>query len=412
MLWHGSYPQITSVCSHTSGCATIPNLHLNPGRYLLVLQLQRGGQGGSSSSGSRQWVDPDSGSTSPLPEWQVQVIPGADDKLCPIVQDDAYQRHFEATKEAWQQQAVAAATAGAAAAGATRPGSSGIKAGVAAAKDRAKTAQAALERHLAAAAASAEQGAAGGGANSSSAATSGGQQLTGTQQPTAGQSGAAAGVRKPAVTAAAAAKGKPLATAAQTPGSAAVPPPAAAGDAATASAAADSSSAASASHLQERQLWPGAMPAASAAAKQPAEAVIRQVKGAGVEVLQLSPADQVLLVGAGLRSLQPVASAAADDAMHSDQAGLAGSGTRSSSGQVVEASTAAAAAHPVKVLTPDALTERLQQLQVAAGSKAEAVAQAASSRGQLQAAVSQRAQQQVRCVWLTDKCALSDTDCC
>jgi hypothetical protein len=49
------------------------------------------------------------------------------------------------------------------------------------------------------------------------------------------------------------------------------------------------------------------------------------------------------------------------------------------------------------VLSPAAMAARLQQLQALAASKADAVAKAASSRGQLQAAAVQREEQQVGC---------------
>lgn len=218
VAWHASYQLLASVQSQGSGRVSMPNLHLAPGKYLVVLQLLQ--------DGSRQWVDPATGSTSPLPEWQLLVMPGADDKACPIVQDDAWERHFEASRDAWQQQAIAAATAAAAAAGANRPGSSNsTRAALAAAKERAKTAQAALERHMAsvaAAAASAEQqvGVAGAAAASSAAAvpsarvsTSGAASATTTQQAAvpvhaATSGGAAAAVKKPAPAAAAASRGK------------------------------------------------------------------------------------------------------------------------------------------------------------------------------------------------------------
>jgi hypothetical protein len=55
------------------------------------------------------------------------------------------------------------------------------------------------------------------------------------------------------------------------------------------------------------------------------------------------------------------------------------------------------------VLTPAAMAARLEQLPAVAASKADAVAKAASSRGQMQAAAVQRAEQQVGCrpcLWL------------
>jgi hypothetical protein len=104
-------------------------------------------------------------------------------------------------------------------------------------------------------------------------------------------------------------------------------------------------------------LWPGALPAAAAPVKQPTEVVIRQVKSTAANVLQLSPADQLKLVG------------------------LADSGP-SAAGEV---------------LTPAAINARLQQLQAAAASKTGVVASTAHSRGELQAAAARLAEQQVGC---------------
>lgn len=111
-------------------------------------------------------------------------------------------------------------------------------------------------------------------------------------------------------------------------------------------------------------MWPGALPAAAAPVKQPTEAVIRQVKGTAADVLQLSPADQLRLVG------------------------HAGSGPAATVGDGCPAAAGA-------VLTPAAISARLQQLQAAAASKAGVVASTAHSMGQLQAAAAQLAEQQV-----------------
>lgn len=111
-------------------------------------------------------------------------------------------------------------------------------------------------------------------------------------------------------------------------------------------------------------MWPGALPAVAAPVKQPTEVVIRQVKGTAADVLQLSPADQLRLVG------------------------QAGSGPAAAVG---DGCLAAAG----RVLTPAAISARLQQLQATAASKAGVVASTAHSRGQLQAAAARLAEQQV-----------------
>lgn len=106
--------------------------------------------------------------------------------------------------------------------------------------------------------------------------------------------------------------------------------------------------------MPDEQLWPGALPAAAAPVKQPTEVVIRQVKSTAADVLQLSPADQLKLVG------------------------------------LADSCPSAAG----EVLTPAAINARLQQLQAAAASKAGVVASTAHSRGELQAAAARLAEQQ------------------
>lgn len=406
VAWHGKYQLLASVQSGADGCVSIPNLHLGPGKYLVVLQLL--------TEGSRQWVDPTTGSTSPLPEWQLQLVPGADDKVCPITEDDSYERHFEATMDAWQQQAVAAVTAAAtAAASAVGPGrpvsSNASRVALAAAKERAKTAQAALERHLAAATAAAAEPAASAlstaasgvpatapsTARSALAAPSSTPNSTSAQQAPAAAHGAgnavSAAARKVAAAAvASAAKGKAGAHHAPAAGRPSTPMCAAAAGG-TAGAAApmgdvdDSSSSSSSGYQQAKpeHVWPGALPAAAAPAKQPTEVMIRQVKNAAADVLQLSPADQLRLVK---QQQQPQA------------------GSASPSSDFVSASRGLALGGGMAVLTPAAMAVRLEQLQAAAASKADVVAKAASSRGQLQAAAAQRAEQQVGCRTCLQRC--------
>ncbi|KAF8071222.1 GLTP1 [Scenedesmus sp. PABB004] len=140
VVWGASgYRLAAEAAGGAHGRAALPSVQLAPGRYIVALQLR--------AEAGRQWVDPCTGATEPPPGWQLTLLPSADDKVCPITRDDAWERHFRATAEAWQA-AAAHGPSG-------RPGSSGVggAAGAraaAAARDRPRLAQAALERHAAA----------------------------------------------------------------------------------------------------------------------------------------------------------------------------------------------------------------------------------------------------------------------
>jgi len=396
VAWHANYQLLTSVQSHSNGCASIPNLHLAPGRYLLVLQLQQ--------EGSSQWVDPDTGSTAPVPEWQLRLLPSADDKACSIVQDDAWERHFAATKEAWQQQAMAAAAGAAVPAGVGRPGSSTAKAAVAAAKDRAKVAQAAFERHLAAAAAApaaADHGSAQGG-NAAAAASSARSAAAAVNMSSSGSSqqpsAVAAAVHAPSSMAggrkavSTAAKGRPAgAQTGTTPAGVSVPAAGGQGvsflalDASAVPGVADSSGCQAA----PTPLWPGAVPAAPRPAKQPSEVVIRQVKSNSTDVLQLSPADQVKVVAA------PGESSASATSLASAAMGIGSGSPAGSLDKLLSRRSRPTMTPNPKVLSQADLTARLGQLQVVAASKSDQATEAANIRSRLQAAAAQQVEQQV-----------------
>jgi hypothetical protein len=314
VVWGTSYPLLASEESHADGRVLLPNLSLPPGRHLIVLQLQQ--------QDSQQWVNPQTGDTSPPPDWQLQLIPSADDKACPIMPDDARERHCAATMEAWQQEAAAAAAA-------AGTGKTAVVA-AAAAKDRPRLTQAALERHLAEAAAAAAAA-----AEASS------------RPGTAEGSGCAAAPRSakaPAVAVSSSHSNQQAAGAVGTtvpmPPSAARRPPATtlmpllvAGATAADSTRSGASTAdagvivAAAGQLQQ---WPGTTPAA-ATTKQPTEVVPRQLKGTP-DVLQLSPADKVKWIKA-VADGQQTASRAADAAAD------AGDGIQVAAGAVLAAAT-------------------------------------------------------------------------
>eukprot|EP00775_Hariotina_reticulata_P013032 gene13032-13161_t len=146
VTWGATYELLAEAAGGADGRAFLPGVFLAPGRYVVVMQLL--------PDASRQWVDPVSGSTQPAPHWELMCLPSADEKICPISPDDAYERHFRATAEAWQQQTATGSSHQQAAPG-SRPGTGSSHANVtnskpaAAAKDRPKLAQAALERYTA-----------------------------------------------------------------------------------------------------------------------------------------------------------------------------------------------------------------------------------------------------------------------
>jgi hypothetical protein len=307
VVWGAPYQQLVKVTSQQDGWLLLPHLSLPPGRYLLVLQL--------APQHSRQWVNPASGETAVPPSWQLQLMPSADDKACPISQDDAWERHFLATQDAWTQQAAAAAAQGA---GSTRPGSSGKGAGAAgaagagaaaAAKDRQKQAQAALERHLAAAAEAPTHSAAVSQpahctAGASTAAAPAGKTTTAAHQ--AAVHGAGAARKQAAAPATPGRSGNSAGKAAAAlagggGGGSESADPGTSATAASRDAASAATTPASLHHGRDpqlAQLWPGAI-AAAPSAKQPQEAVLCPAAKGAADALSLSPADQLRHIKAG-----------------------------------------------------------------------------------------------------------------
>ncbi|WIA12128.1 hypothetical protein OEZ85_012201 [Tetradesmus obliquus] len=98
VTWGAAYKLVAEAAGGSDGRALLPAVQLQPGKYLVVLQLQPGV--------CQQWVDPVTGATEPAPSWQLSLLPSADEKACPIVKDDAYERHFKGSQQ--QLQAVGA----------------------------------------------------------------------------------------------------------------------------------------------------------------------------------------------------------------------------------------------------------------------------------------------------------------
>lgn len=75
VIWGSSYKLVaeTTATAGSNGRALLPSLLLQPGKYLLVLQLQ--------TDACQQWVDVLSGVTDPAPNWQLLLLPSADEKV-------------------------------------------------------------------------------------------------------------------------------------------------------------------------------------------------------------------------------------------------------------------------------------------------------------------------------------------
>lgn len=75
VIWEASYKLVAEVTSAagSNGRSFFPNLQLQPGKYLVVVQLQ--------PDVSQQWVDKSTGTTEPAPSWQLLLLPSADEKV-------------------------------------------------------------------------------------------------------------------------------------------------------------------------------------------------------------------------------------------------------------------------------------------------------------------------------------------
>lgn len=72
--WGASYKLVAEALCGSNGRAILPSVQLQPSRYLVVLQLQPGAT-------CQQWVDPLTGNTELAPNWQLLLLPSADDKV-------------------------------------------------------------------------------------------------------------------------------------------------------------------------------------------------------------------------------------------------------------------------------------------------------------------------------------------
>lgn len=75
VTWGAEYKLVAEVVSAAGGDgrALLPSVQLQPGRYLVVLQLQ--------PELGQQWVDSVTGATEPVPHWQVLLMPSLDEKV-------------------------------------------------------------------------------------------------------------------------------------------------------------------------------------------------------------------------------------------------------------------------------------------------------------------------------------------
>jgi hypothetical protein len=73
VTWGAVYRLVAEAAGGDDGRALLPSVQLQPGKYLVVLQLQ--------PAGCQQWVDPVTGATEPAPSWQVSLLPSADEKV-------------------------------------------------------------------------------------------------------------------------------------------------------------------------------------------------------------------------------------------------------------------------------------------------------------------------------------------
>jgi hypothetical protein len=71
--WGASYKLVAEATGGDDGRALLPSVQLQPGKYLVVLQLQ--------PEACQQWVDPVTGATDPAPSWQLSLLPSADEKV-------------------------------------------------------------------------------------------------------------------------------------------------------------------------------------------------------------------------------------------------------------------------------------------------------------------------------------------
>lgn len=73
VTWGAAYKLVAEAAGGTDGRALLPAVQLQPGKYLVALQLQPGA--------CQQWVDPVTGATEPAPGWQLALLPSADEKV-------------------------------------------------------------------------------------------------------------------------------------------------------------------------------------------------------------------------------------------------------------------------------------------------------------------------------------------
>jgi hypothetical protein len=73
VTWGAAYKLVADAAGGSDGRALLPSVQLQPGKYLVVLQLQ--------PEACQQWVDPVTGATEPAPSWQLSLLPSADEKV-------------------------------------------------------------------------------------------------------------------------------------------------------------------------------------------------------------------------------------------------------------------------------------------------------------------------------------------
>jgi hypothetical protein len=147
---------------------SVPSVMLPAGRFVALLEIEQpggfgSGEAGVKPTGAAQQQQQQQQQQLPRPPvtWQLQVLPGGDEKVCAITKDDAFERYLKSQLDIWQQQAAAVSAAATAALAAASPAAAVGGAAATtkpptppaaggATKDRAKAAAAALERHLAA----------------------------------------------------------------------------------------------------------------------------------------------------------------------------------------------------------------------------------------------------------------------
>lgn len=71
--WGAAYRLVAEAAGGDDGRALLPSVQLQPGKYLVVLQLQ--------PEACQQWVDPMTGATEPAPNWQLLLLPSVDEKV-------------------------------------------------------------------------------------------------------------------------------------------------------------------------------------------------------------------------------------------------------------------------------------------------------------------------------------------